>query len=134
MTPSKRFYSHASKEWWHSVSHKSIEWFDTAKDASRAERMAIESELPLHNKAGVHSPYIQYAGEHSSPTSTNPNELTALTVEQAALARCDQEVKDARAYRDHMIRAAREAGHTWQAIQDATGLTPHAVALAIKRN
>jgi len=60
--------------------------------------------------------------------------LSELTKAQKALLKKADALEEQRAYRDHMIRAAREAGHTWQAIQDATGLTPHAVALAIKRN
>ena len=59
--------------------------------------------------------------------------LSELTKAQQALLKKAEALKQQRAYRDHMIREARKAGHKWQAIQDATGLTPHAVDLALKR-
>lgn len=60
--------------------------------------------------------------------------LSELTKAQQSLLRRASELEKQRAYRDHMIREARTNGHTWQAIQDATGLTAHAVALALKRS
>ncbi|GAB3125885.1 hypothetical protein [Glaciibacter psychrotolerans] len=36
-------------------------------------------------------------------------------------------------YRDRQIRAGLAAGFTWKQLQDITGLTPRAIALAIKR-
>ncbi len=40
--------------------------------------------------------------------------------------------RKALADRDAAMLTAREAGHTWQAIADAAGMTPHGVRYALK--
>jgi predicted GIY-YIG superfamily endonuclease len=132
INPKTRFYQHASvKDWWKDVDGKRVERFDTAKAASSAERVAIHQESPLYNVAGVSRAYIEYVDRNSPKLDLAG--LITLADEQMKLATLADDVSDARAYRDHMIREARAHGHTWQAIQDATGLTPHAIALALKR-
>lgn len=46
-----RFKAHQkSAEWWPLMVRRDIEWFDTRRDAMRAEATAIKTEGPLYNK------------------------------------------------------------------------------------
>ena len=45
----------------------------------------------------------------------------------------DQRRKDQQAYRDDLIREAKDHGHGWAEIQRATGMLDRSLALALKR-
>lgn len=48
----KRWRAHEKdKAWWSEVTHKTIEWFETRKSAERVEKVEIEEEEPLYNRA-----------------------------------------------------------------------------------
>jgi predicted GIY-YIG superfamily endonuclease len=50
--PPERWNTHrADHGWWPSVARKTVEWFDTRRDAARAEAIAVRAEAPIHNKA-----------------------------------------------------------------------------------
>jgi len=52
--PAHRWREHrVDKTWWLDVASKELTWYDDASKAVRAERTAILSENPLHNKARV---------------------------------------------------------------------------------
>lgn len=52
-SPRHRFHQHATNpenEWWHAqVSHR-LHWYDTRRQALRAEYVTIRTEHPIHNK------------------------------------------------------------------------------------
>lgn len=57
MDPSRRWNEHRSdKPWWSDVATVSVEKFPSRADVERAERDAIVSENPRHNRAGVPRP------------------------------------------------------------------------------
>lgn len=60
--------------------------------------------------------------------------LTRLARIAASLAKVDEDRAKLMRKRDDLIREARDAGETWVSIQDATGLSPRAVALALRRS
>ena len=62
---------------------------------------------------------------------TTPLEI--LTAAQAHLDRARVAADAAQLARDRAILDARDHGVTWAAIQQATGMTPRAVAKAIER-
>jgi hypothetical protein len=53
-SPVARWRTHAKKaSWWPHVVGKEIEWFRTYAAASRAEKLAIHNERPIHNVVRV---------------------------------------------------------------------------------
>ena len=60
--------------------------------------------------------------------------LTRLARIADSLAKADDERAKLMRQRDDLIREARDAGETWVTIQNATGLSPRAIALALKRS
>lgn len=59
--------------------------------------------------------------------------LNDLTEASNKLRQLDQRRQNQQAYRDELIRQAKEAGHGWTAILKATGMQPRSLTLAIRR-
>lgn len=49
--PADRWLAHESNAWWPDVARDSIEWHPSRELAAAAEVAAIQTELPLHNRA-----------------------------------------------------------------------------------
>jgi hypothetical protein len=60
--------------------------------------------------------------------------LSRLRAAALAVTRADKVRAQRIAARDALIVAALEAGATWAQVQEATGLTPRGVQLAIRRH
>jgi hypothetical protein len=56
--PTERWKYHADKtRWWKDAVDNTIEWYDTRREAERAEKVALRYEKPIYNKAGSVAPY-----------------------------------------------------------------------------
>jgi hypothetical protein len=44
-----RWSAHKSKPWWPEVTRKTVAWYETEREARKAERQAIASENPVYN-------------------------------------------------------------------------------------
>lgn len=77
-----RFYNHArSKEWWCEVAIESVtvEWFDTAHDASVRESDLISELQPKYNRSGVTRQYARYSGPRApSPPRATPSKSSRV--------------------------------------------------------
>lgn len=60
--------------------------------------------------------------------------MQQLETAQNVLRDIDKQRAKQLAYRDKLIVAALAAGHTWAKVQTKLGLSPRALALAIKRH
>ena len=49
--PATRFRAHASRDWWLDVAKSTLEWWPDLETAKAAEKLAIETERPIHNRA-----------------------------------------------------------------------------------
>lgn len=49
--PATRFRAHASRDWWPGVAKSTLEWWPDLESAKAAEKLAIETERPTHNRA-----------------------------------------------------------------------------------
>lgn len=54
--PFQRSKGHERGPWYHEVRFMEVEWFDCRGDAANAERIAIDRERPVHNRASTHKP------------------------------------------------------------------------------
>lgn len=55
--PESRWYQHSrEKKWWPNVAEKRVVWYETREQAEAAELLAIRTEHPQHNRAGVERP------------------------------------------------------------------------------
>lgn len=51
VNPKVRFRDHkAQKPWWHEVTRKVVEWYDTRPEAEAIEGAALRDERPLYDK------------------------------------------------------------------------------------
>lgn len=54
--PPVRFQAHSSRTWWSEVTRSTLEWWPSLEAAEVAEKRAIETERPIHNRALVVPP------------------------------------------------------------------------------
>ena len=74
----KRFAQHkAEKLWWPEVTRKTVTWYGTRTKAFCAEDIAIKTEYPVFNRAGV--PRANF-GASGAPKGHRPPRLTAEEV------------------------------------------------------
>lgn len=60
LDPSMRFQAHSSRAWWPEVTRSILEWWPSLELAKAAEKRAIETERPIHNRA-----LVVPAGDHA---------------------------------------------------------------------
>lgn len=51
LNPPVRFKDHARRSWWQDVARSTLEWLPDLDTALAAEKAAIETERPIHNRA-----------------------------------------------------------------------------------
>lgn len=63
-----RWQAHSTAKWWPDVARKDVQWFNHRVEAAEAEKAAIKSEQPLHNRAHA---------DYHPPLGTSTRELRA---------------------------------------------------------
>lgn len=61
--PERRWKQHAYEKadlWWHEVTDRTVEWFESREKAAAAEIIAIRAENPRYNEAHTEETYEQY--------------------------------------------------------------------------
>ncbi len=113
--PGKRWKDHSKdKGWWSEVVRVTVEHFPDRASVEAAERLAIATEMPLHNVA-LASPARDPGAEDG---------IRAIRI------RYDEAVAAAHAERDEMIRAALADGYKQTDVVRLTGYTREAVRQA----
>ncbi|MFF8784754.1 GIY-YIG nuclease family protein [Streptomyces sp. NPDC015125] len=113
--PDVRWGQHSlTKDWWHEVERREVEWFDTRKEAEEAERQAIKSEDPRwntqHRTAPLAPPRFGAPADHLKVFATYKQALE----ERRALEPKIKEIA---------VRALRRGASVNQ-LSSLTGLTP----------
>jgi hypothetical protein len=79
--------------WLTQITRVQIEYFPTEKEARQAETLAIRSERPLYNKAGLHKPQRKrncaFCGKRFAPTIKEPSFCS-----QSCLDKCREQARN----------------------------------------
>ena len=82
--PERRWKQHAYEKadlWWHEVTDKTVEWFESREKAAAAEIIAIRAEYPRYNDAHTeesYEDYIRRVGGEQPPWKRGPNGYVQL--------------------------------------------------------